>query len=136
MRPGRSGVGRKPFNLLMSLTAGDFAPFHTLSRGRSPTSTHVFLAQLADIFRVKLLLVPPDFDSRSGWRKRCRGEQCYDCEQPETHDGSPPRIVMSTTILAGPLRQNRLPDDGQPRLVLPINESMPRRCPPCDRSAV
>jgi len=48
------------YDLLMSLTAGDFALvdllFHTLGRNRRPGSTHVFLAQLADSLRVRLYL--------------------------------------------------------------------------------
>ena len=48
------------YDLMMSLTEGDFdlvdALFLALGHGRRPASDHVFLAQLADAFRVRLYL--------------------------------------------------------------------------------
>ena len=48
------------YDLMMSLTEGDFdlvdSLFLSLGRGRTPAAAHVFLAQFADAFRVRLFL--------------------------------------------------------------------------------
>jgi len=57
---GKTALRGDWYDLMMSLTEGDFdlvdALFVTLGRGRAPATTHAFLAQLADAFRVRLYL--------------------------------------------------------------------------------